>query len=304
MGFKQEGRQILTFNQLYVEAQNQTQDVDTTLSLPLIKRAINQGMRKFGATMNRDWRLREQTFSTVASQQFYQMPEDAIRIKTLIVTVGSNAYPVEEIANEDQWQSLNIRVQTGSWPRYFFVKGNDQFGVWPTPAAIYTGTLSYEHSMRDMAQDDYSTGTVSMTNGLATVTGTSTVWTASMVGRTLFVTDGSADGMGYKIASFTDATHLTLENYYAGTTGGSKTYLIGEVPDIPEEFHESLIDYALYRYYRMRRDIPTSKEMKATFDEALLLCQENYSSKTASQYVRSPRTAWGYYNYPNTNRSI
>lgn len=295
---------MFTFNQIYSEAQAQTQDADTSTSLPLIKRAVNQGMRKFAATMSREWRDKEQTFSTVASQQFYQMPEDAIRVKSLTVTVGSVVYPLIEIPDEIQWQDLNIRSQTSSYPRYYYVKGRDQIGIWPTPSGVSTGTLAYEPLMRDLAQDDYTTGTVTMTNGSEIVTGASTIWTANMVGRYLFVTDGSADGLGYKISSFTSSTSIKLENYYAGTTGGAKTYLIGEVPDIPEEYHEALVDYALYRYYRMRRDIPTSKEMKATFDDALALCQQMYSSKTTSQYVRPPRTTWNYRQFSNQNRSV
>lgn len=297
---------MLTFNQIYSETQAQTQDTDTSASLPVIKRAINQGMRKFGAILAREWRTVDKTFSTVASQQFYQTPEDCIRIKSITITSGTTVYPLTEIASEDEWQQLNIRPSTSNYPMYYYVKGNDQFGIWPTPAAstASAGTLLYEHAMRDMSADDYTTGTVSVTAGSAAVVGSSTTWTANMVGRTLFVTDGSADGMGYKVSAFTDTTHITLENNYGGATGSGKAYSIGEVPDIPEEFHEALVDYALYRYYRYRRDLGTSKEMKSSFDEALLLCQQSYSSKTSSQYVRRPHVSYGYTQFSNTNRSI
>lgn len=295
---------MITYGSLLSEAVAQTQDTSASTSV-LLARAINQGARKFGAVLNRDWRLREQTFSTVASQVYFQTPEDCIRVKGVSIAVGSTNYNLTEISDDDTWAALTMRAQTSAAPMYFYVKGSDQFGIYPALSGAYTGTLAYEHSMRDMSQDDYTTGTVTVTNGSAAVVGSGTTWTASMVGRVLFITDGSQDGMGYKISAFTDATHITLENYYGGTTGGAKTYLIGEVPDIPEEFHESLIDYALYRYYRMRRDIPTSKEMKATFDEALLLAQQNYASKTSSSYYRPPRIQYaGYVQYPNTNRSI
>lgn len=283
---------MLTFNQIYSEVQAQTQDVDTVGSLPVIKRAINQGMHKFGAILNRDWRVQYRTFSTVANQQNYQMPEDAIRIKSLTVTVGSITYPLTEIVDEDQWQELNLRVQKSSVPEFYFVLGADQFGIWPVPSAINTATLGFEQNMRDMTADDYSTGTIAVTAGSAAVVGTTTVFTASMVGRTLFVdpSGGTGDGSGYKVASFTDTTHITLENNYAGATAAGQNYLIGQVPDIPDEFHEALIDYASYRYYRRRRDLQTAKDLKAAFDEALLLCQQNYSSKSSSQYFRAPRT--------------
>lgn len=283
---------MLTFNQIYSEVQLQTQDVDTVGSLPVIKRAINQGMHKFGAILNRDWRVQYRTFPTVANQLLYQMPEDCIRIKSLTVTVGSITYPLTEIVDETAWQNLNRRVQKSSVPEYYFVQGADQFGIWPIQSAINTATIGFEQNMRDMTADDYTTGTIQVTAGSPAVVGTTTTFTASMVGRTLFVdpTGGTGDGSGYKVASFTDTTHITLENNYAGASASGKSYLIGEVPDIPDEFHEALIDYAGYRYYRRRRDLQTAKDLKAAFDEALVLCQQNYSSKSSSQYFRSARS--------------
>lgn len=283
---------MLTFNQIYSEVQSQTQDVDVVGTLPMIKRAINQGMHKFGAILNRDWRVVYRTFPTALNQQYYQMPEDAIRIKSLTVTVGSITYPLTEIVDEDQWQGLNLRVQKSSVPEFYFVLGSDQFGIWPVPQAANTATIGFEANMRDMTADDYSTGTVTMiANSPAVVGAGGAAFTAAMVGRTLFVdpSGGTGDGSGYKVASFTDTTHITLENNYAGAAG-SYNYLIGQVPDIPDEFHEALIDYAGYRYYRRRRDLQTAKDLKAAFDEAILLCQQNYSSKSSSQYFRAPRS--------------
>lgn len=288
---------MLTFNQIYSESQSQIQDYDPT-TLVTIKRAINQGMRKFGAILNRDWRNVERTFDVQVNQQFYQMPEDAIRIKTITITVGSIVYPLTEIVDQNYWEELNMRSQTSSVPQFFFVKGSDQFGIWPTPNATLAGggILTFEKAMRDMTADDYTTGNIDVVGASTAVTGHSTTFTAAMKGRVLFVdpTNGTGDGSGYKIASYTSATSLVLENDYAGLTDSAKSYLIGEVPDIPEEFHEALVDYALYRAYRRRRDLPTAKDLKAAFDEQLVVCEENYSSKTSSQYFRAPRPSIGY----------
>lgn len=293
----------MTFTTIVNESIAQTEDTDAATAV-LLKRAVNQGFKRFGAVLNREWRTTEKTFSTVANQQFYQMPEDCIRIKNLVVSVGNVNYPIEELADDDQWNSLNLRTQSSSYPRFYYVKGSDQFGVWPSPSGVATGTLTYERSMRDMAADDYITGTITMVNGTPDVVGSGTTFTANMVGRTLFVTDGSADGMGYKISSFTDTTHITLENNYGGTAGAAKTYLIGEVPDIPEEYHESLVDYACFRYYRRRRDANTANDFYALFKESLAECQSNYSSKTSSQYTRAPRVRYGYSQFSNVNRQV
>lgn len=69
----------------------------------------------------------------------------------------------------------------------------------------------------------YSTGTASITNGSSSVTGTTTVWTAAMVGRK--VRFGS-DTAWYRIATRTSNTAITLENVYQGTTNTTATYEI------------------------------------------------------------------------------
>jgi len=280
---------------LYQEVQEQVQD-DSAASLVVIKRAINTGAKKFGAILNREWRNTNKTFSLVAGQQFYQTPEDCIRLKSVTVTISSIAYPLTLIEDEDTWNRLNMTVTTSSVPEYFYIRGSDEFGIWPKPSASVSdaGSINYERRMRDMSQADYTTGTITITNNSAAVVGVATTFTALMVGRSVKVNDANGDGMWYKISAFTDATNITLENTYAGATAGTLSYVIGELPDIPEECHESLIDYACYRYYMRRKDSQSAGGFKSLFDEALQECKSQYSSKTTSQYVRQVRVRTGF----------
>lgn len=279
---------MLTFQQIHQEVQEQVQDANAT-SLVVIKRAINQGHKKFAATLHRDYRVSYKTFSTVADQQYYQMPEDCIRPKSITITIGSVTYPLTEVADEQQWQLLNMRTTTADRPSHYYVRGNDEFGIYPIPATstASAGKLAYERRVRDMSADDYTTGTITLTNNSATVTGSGTTFTAQMVGRYLRANDPSGDGMWYKIASYVSATEVTLEQTYSGTTTASLNYTIGELPDIPEEYHESLVDYACFRYYLRRRDRGEAKDFKALYENALEECRGNYSSKTQSQYSRA-----------------
>lgn len=286
---------MLTFQDLYEECQEQTED-DSASTLTLLKRGLNQGAKKFGAVLGREWRTTTKTFSIVANQQFYQMPEDCLRPRWVTVTYGGITYPLTEIADIETWQDLNMTTETSSIPEFFYVRGSDEFGIWPIPSAsISSGAqLNYERRMRDMTQADYTTGTITTVLNSAAIVGSGTTFTAQMVGRWLKVDDPYGDGMWYKIAAFTDATNIVLENAYAGISASSQSYTIGEVPDIPEEFHESLIDYACYRYYKRRRDAGAAREMKAAFAESLGECISNYSSKTGSQYYKPARLRKGY----------
>lgn len=80
--------------------------------------------------------------------------------------------------------------------------------------------------------DEYTTGTVSVTNGSATVTGSGTTFTSGMVGRKIRVNSGEA----YVISAYSSATSITLAVAYAGTTASAQTYSIyQDAYDLPTD---------------------------------------------------------------------
>lgn len=294
----------LTFVTIRNETASQLGDSSSDTQT-IIDRAINQGLHKFNAILRREWRRTEKTFSTVADQQYYQMPEDCIRIKSVTITIGGIAYPLEVIEDEHTWRLLNETTTSSDVPEYFYIKGRDQFGIFPIPSTstANAGTLNYEPKMRDMSQAEYATGTVSTTAGDATVTGVGTTFTSAMVGRVFKIDDPDGDGQWYKIDTFTSTTSIELENYYPVTTS-SKSYVISEYPDIPEEFHEALVDYALYRLYMRRKDRSEARFHKSNFDEALAMCREDYSSTTSSNYYRPPKFTKALYKHVYRDQTV
>ena len=68
----------------------------------------------------------------------------------------------------------------------------------------------------------YRTGTATVTNGSATVTGSGTLWLANVSANDLFV----VGGVSYFVSGVSTNTSLTLTAPYAGTTGGGKSYVI------------------------------------------------------------------------------
>lgn len=93
---------------------------------------------------------------------------------------------------------------------------------WGDYSHTVSGTLIGHYAPVTIIRGEaYSTGTVTVTNGDATVTGAGgATWTEDMVGS-VFV---SADGLYYTIASFTNATEIELSAVYAGGTLGGQTY--------------------------------------------------------------------------------
>lgn len=88
----------------------------------------------------------------------------------------------------------------------------------------------------------YSDGTIAATQGSRTITGTSTTWTSSMVGRKFL----GPDSHYYKIASVASATSITLTEPYQGAdvTGGVYQIWKDEYTLYPDVF--SVLDFINY----------------------------------------------------------
>jgi hypothetical protein len=82
----------------------------------------------------------------------------------------------------------------------------------------------------------YSTGTATLTNNNATVTGTNTLWLANVTAGDSFTVAG--DGVMYDVASVDSDTQITLSAPYAGTTASGAVYAIGTGFTVPDSFPE------------------------------------------------------------------
>lgn len=84
-----------------------------------------------------------------------------------------------------------------------------------------TGSAGADHLLELLEHTVYSTGTISVTNGSAVVTGTGTAWLASLaVGNTLLAPDGNR----YAILTVDSDTSLTLGVAYLGATLSGQGY--------------------------------------------------------------------------------
>jgi hypothetical protein len=257
------------------------------------KRDINAGTARFMSMMGRPYNRMSRFTNMVAGQQYYQMPEDALRISKIKVNAGSVWYPCEEIGDEQAWWMFNQSNQQGAIPTHYFVKGFDEFGLFPTPSASVTNgiELIFEPKHVLLTADDYTTGSLTLTNGSQTVTGTSTVFAASMVGYYLQITDGT-DGNYYRISAYSNATSITIENYYQGASGtvANGGWRIGQVSKIPEEFQEAPVDYAMYRHFLGKGELAAANEFKAIWQESLKVAKDTYGNSTGNQIINASRS--------------
>jgi len=268
----------------------------TSDTLTFMKRMMNVGYKFILNQLGRTVTEKIQTALTVANQQFYQLPPDYLFLKSVTVTVGGIAYPIQEEESQDIWDTLNATTtQTSDYPLCYFLRpsfgvSGAEIGFYPTPAtAGRTITIVYEATDKDLSQDKYTTGTVSVTNGSATITGSGTTFTANMVGRYFKVTSESGDGFYYRIASFTSVTSITLENVYEGSSGSGLNYEIVEMFNLPEEMQILPCYFALYHYYMMKKELEREREFRGLFYDELKLGMRRHATKSRGALVRGKR---------------
>jgi len=271
-----------------VNASSNTQD------LLNIQMDINQGLRLFKNASRRYWTRAEKSASLVANQQYYLLPADLVRVTEVKVVSNGLTFPLTQIDSEAIWNKQNIiPSMTISLPLYYFIRGNGEIGLWPVPSQNTSNALvvSYEPRLADMSIDDVTSTvnslaptvvTATVSNGSTTVTFSGSIITASMVGRWFTVNDGT-DGNWYQISSFNSSTSFELVGDYQGISGGAHTFVIGQAPDIPEDYHLGLVYYAAYQYYLKRSDNESAMLYKSLFQDLLTQYIEVYAAKTTGQ---------------------
>ena len=195
---------------------------------------------------------------TVDGTQYYDYPPGIISLDGINIEIGDFTYTLTPIYNQALWDQLNaMEIQSTSIPQFYFPR-KDDYGIWPIPTDAWTINFHKFDRDRNLSVADYTTGTALCTSGSAAVVGTSTTWTAAMVGRWFTITDTTKPGQGYwyRVATFTDATNITLDREWDADTIATSTYKIGESPEIPEEAHVLLPDGTAADYYLGLRNAP------------------------------------------------
>lgn len=230
----------------------------SSANLTVMDVLLNENIRDI--ITQKPWGFREKTrtMSTVASQQFYNLPADCNKVVNATVTIGSYTYSPKRIKSRQEWDVLNqSSTSTSDIPQYYFVFGKT-LGFYPIPSSATTNAITYSYlrDHKDLSVADYTIGTiVSIASGATTVTGSGTSWTSQMTGRYIRITHSdtanTGDGEWYEISSVTSATVLVLVSPYNGTSisAGSAAYTIGQTSMIPENFQMLPIHRTVEMYF-------------------------------------------------------
>jgi len=167
------------------------------------------------------------------------------------------------------------------------VTGRKMVRVNPWPATPYN--YPYEYTKKLSPMSDYRTGTVTVTNASATVTGTDTFFLSNVVAGDYFRVDGNGiaeSSLWYKIASVASNTQLTLETVYGESTESSLDYTVSGSPkEFPTEFHEFILYDGLVIVTGEQGD-PNSAGFTVRKEEILSDLKKNYKTRRTNSQFR------------------
>jgi hypothetical protein len=275
----------------------------------------NTGYHLFNDDLARYYTQEQQFCNLVDGQFIYQTPIDCVRVLSITAQVTpSYEPPLTEVKSEAAWRRLvSIKTINGSYLTDYRVMGSDKVAVYPTPSqSLQTGfRFIYQPQDHDLAFDDVSTNgygpiaginqTVTVTNGSPTVTATGSPFTADMAGWWFQLTNVT-DNTWYQIASATTSV-LTLKSTFAGTSGSTLAFRVGQLSIIPQSYGDAPMHYALGMYFaaegndqRAAVHLGDPETSPGLFYQMLERCRAAYSSANESSIITddSDRTinAW------------
>lgn len=233
---------------------------------------------------------RSYTTTTVASQQFYNLPPQVKKVINVTVNIGNVLWQPKECPTREFWDALNVISFTQDFPSYFYIY-NGQVGIYPKPASSgNTISINYKTRIVDMSMADVtqttSSSTISATLGNTSIVTSSAAFLNWMAGNWIRIpysstNSTSGDNQWYQIDTIGSPTLATMKNPYAGTTVTGANFTVGEVSILPEDYQ----DLPLYRmaiiYYTTRFPDPVkAAQYQALWDAGEKKLNDEFGSKT------------------------
>ena len=270
--------------------------------MAIIVSNLNSADKLFENAARRSWTRKEKIAKLTAGKQYYQIASDMHRVSSVRCKTDTNGeiiVPLVEVQSEYEWNKLNAYPFSTSYPTHYFIRGNDEIGIYPCPSEDITDGLivSYEPRIRDMGIDDFTFTADVVQNGVDITNPSNTLvggFQPYMTENFWIKSNDAEDGNWYKVQKVIDTTHMKIDNNYLGPSGNGVSFTMGQVPPYPEEYHEAAIYYAAFKFFAMRKDTDSSAMYRTLFEDALDQYRETYGSKTTGGVI-NPQA----YNVPN-----
>lgn len=264
---------MLIWDDARTTSQRLAQDTSTE-TISFLDLMMNIGYKDILVALGRQVTELERTVDLTSGARSVQVPPDCVFIKSMYVLSGTTIYPVTEEPSSELWSAMKSGQQQGVPTKFHF---KPRFGVGggvielnPIPSSDdYDLVLTFEATQRDLGNTKYATGTVAINEGETTVTGSGTTFTAAMVGRYLNIPSVTGDGLFYRIDSFTDATHLELEQLYQGEDVSGTAYQICEMFALPEDMQMLPVYFALWQHWDSKGNLTRAAKYESQFNKGV-----------------------------------
>lgn len=294
---------MLTFTQRKQQAAKLCGINEQEPEMSIIISNLNSADKLFENAARRGWTRREKVANLTANKQYYQIASDMHRVSTVRCRISTDSdiiNPLTEVQSDYDWNKLNSFPFKTTYPTHFFIRGNDEIGLYPCPSEdVVDGLIvSYEPRVRDMGIDDFTFTADVLENGVnienPDAVGLPGGFKPYMTENFWIKSNDFEDGNWYKVQKVIDASHMQIDNNYLGPSGNGVSFTMGQVPPYPEEYHEAAIYYAVFKFFAMRKDTDSSAMYRTLFEDALEQYKETYGSKTTGGVINP-----GKYEVPN-----
>lgn len=231
------------------------------------------------------------TALAVGALQFYPLPPNYSKLKTITITVGTLKWTPTEILTREEWDKLNVFPYYSDIPNNFFIyPGGDkggQIGIWPIPST--TGnviTYNYKFRIPDLSIADVTDAAgTAVTTKTSAVTSSATPWAVTtnsqFENRWIKIVEPKGDNLWYQIASVNSTASITLYQPYQGITVVAGTSVVGQMPLLMEDFQDMLVWKPVIFYFSsIVPDPAKAAEFKELYDQKLKQLDEYAGSKT------------------------
>ena len=260
-------------------------------------RGFNQKQKMICNKKNFWWTRKPFSITSVANQQAYDLNPLIMTIESVTFTEGTISYPLIEVSDLDEWNRINGLTGTNvssDVPMYYRIT-NGQILIFPrASSAGNTIDIIADSRPRKLTMEDYSTGTIAVTNGSKSVTGSSTNWLSATnlrAGAYLFI---GPEEVPYEIAVVGGNSSITLVKPFFGTTASGLAYRAGDVPLIHEDYQDVLWQLEALEYLGIKKG---NSKLYATLRDTIYnekigtwtLLMEDTLSETSSNVVQKRR---------------
>lgn len=293
----------MTFGEMIDQALTEISD-SSDKARAVVKAGINRGLVRLRTKLRRRYTIDIARFDLEAGECQYQAPEDIIRGGDVWVIIDGIKTKLTMVVDDNEWDRITAQHTTGERPEYIHWVQSDIFEIYPAVDTDHDGAgyLRYQKLALPLSQDDYTTGTVTVENDSETVIGVGTGWNDDMIGRHFKLAEGNTHLAYYRVAHVVSATELELENYWNGDNVSTASYRIGEQPNLPNIYHQSLIDEGIRRFYLHRKDAKLAKEYGVNYDADEIESEADFEGLEESALIESKRSPNRYNGFDPLNQ--